>query len=241
MDAAKLIYKGKAKSMYATDNADQLLCVFRNDTSAFNGVKLAQLDRKGVVNNHFNAFIMDYLREQGIANHFIKLISDDTALVKRLEMIPVECVVRNIAAGGICKRLGIESGRTLTPPTFEFFLKDDALGDPIINESHIITFGWATAAQIEQMKVLTFKVNEILKALFERAGMLLVDYKLEFGLHHGEMLLGDEFTPDGCRIWDAQTKKVLDKDRFRQDLGNVIEAYEEVAHRLGVPLPQFAE
>jgi phosphoribosylaminoimidazole-succinocarboxamide synthase len=240
MDAEKLVYKGKAKSMYLSDNADHLLCVFRNDTSAFNGVKLAQLERKGVVNNHFNAFIMEALREKGIANHFIKLINDDTSLVKRLSMLPVECVVRNYAAGGICKRLGIEQGMALNPPTFEFFYKNDALGDPMINDSHIITFGWATQAQIEQMKTLTQAVNVILKEMFEKAGMILVDYKLEFGMFQGEMLLGDEFTPDGCRIWDLETKKVLDKDRFRQDLGNVVEAYEEVAHRLGIPLPQLA-
>lgn len=240
MDADKLIYKGKAKSMYLTDDVDNLLCVFRNDTSAFNGVKLAQLERKGVVNNHFNAYIMEALRKEGIANHYIKMVSDDTSLVKRLRMLPVECVVRNYAAGSICKRLGIEQGMELNPPTFEFFYKDDALGDPMINDSHIITFGWATADEIEKMKVLTFAVNKILKSMFEKAGMILVDYKLEFGIYHGEMLLGDEFTPDGCRIWDAQTKKVLDKDRFRQDLGNVVEAYEEVAHRLGIPLPQPA-
>jgi phosphoribosylaminoimidazole-succinocarboxamide synthase len=203
-------------------------------------VKLAQLERKGVVNNHFNAFIMEALREKGIANHFIKLINDDTSLVKRLSMLPVECVVRNYAAGGICKRLGIEQGMALNPPTFEFFYKNDALGDPMINDSHIITFGWATQAQIEQMKTLTQAVNVILKEMFEKAGMILVDYKLEFGMFQGEMLLGDEFTPDGCRIWDLETKKVLDKDRFRQDLGNVVEAYEEVAHRLGIPLPQLA-
>lgn len=240
MSEQKLLYKGKAKSMYESDDPDHLLCVFRNDTSAFNGVKLAQLDKKGIVNNHFNAYIMQALSKEGIANHFVKLISDDTSLVKRLKMLPVECVVRNIAAGSICKRLGIESGLELNPPTFEFFLKDDALGDPMINDSHIITFGWANQDEIEQMKKLTFAVNKILQSMFEKAGMILVDYKLEFGLHKGQMLLGDEFTPDGCRIWDSETKKVLDKDRFRKDMGDVIEAYEEVAHRLGIPLPQMA-
>lgn len=237
MSTETLLYKGKAKSMYLSDNSDYLLCVFRNDTSAFNGVKLAQLERKGKVNNYFNAYIMEALQKRGIATHFIKIVNDDTSLVKRLQMLPIECVVRNYAAGSICKRLGIEEGRALNPPTFEFFYKNDALGDPMINDSHIITFGWANQAQIEKMKALTFAVNDILKTLFADAGMILVDYKLEFGLFQGEMLLGDEFTPDGCRIWDAKTKKVLDKDRFRQDLGNVVEAYEEVAHRLGVPLP----
>lgn len=241
MKAESLVYKGKAKSMYLSDDPNHLLCVFRNDTSAFNGVKLAQLERKGMVNNYVNAFIMEALQKKGIPTHFVKLMSDDVSLVKRLEMFPIECVVRNFAAGGICKRLGIEEGTSLNPPTFEFFYKNDPLGDPMINDSHIITFGWANAEQIEKMKALTFAVNDVLKSLFEKAGMILVDYKLEFGLYQGEILLGDEFTPDGCRIWDAQTKKVLDKDRFRKDLGNVVEAYEEVAHRLGVMLPEAVE
>ncbi len=241
MKAESLVYKGKAKSMYLSDDPNHLLCVFRNDTSAFNGVKLAQLERKGMVNNYVNAFIMEALQKKGIPTHFVKLMSDDVSLVKRLEMFPIECVVRNFAAGVICKRLGIEEGTSLNPPTFEFFYKNDPLGDPMINDSHIITFGWANAEQIEKMKALTFAVNDVLKSLFEKAGMILVDYKLEFGLYQGEILLGDEFTPDGCRIWDAQTKKVLDKDRFRKDLGNVVEAYEEVAHRLGVMLPEAVE
>lgn len=238
MESNKLLYKGKAKSLYTTDSPDLLLCVFRNDTSAFDGEKIVQLDRKGMVNNHFNAFIMQKLREAGIANHFEKLINDDSSLVKKLKMIPVECVVRNFAAGSITRRLGIENGKELNPPTFEFFLKNDALHDPMINESHIITFGWATMDDIEKMKSLSLAVNAVLKKLFLDAGLLLVDYKLEFGLYHGQMLLGDEFSPDGCRIWDVETKKVLDKDRFRKDMGDVVEGYEEVAHRLGIPLPQ---
>ncbi|MFI4937624.1 MAG: phosphoribosylaminoimidazolesuccinocarboxamide synthase [Candidatus Berkiellales bacterium] len=240
MQAQKLVYKGKAKSLYITDSPDKLLCVFRNDTSAFDGVKVVQLDRKGMVNNHFNAFIMQKLAEQGVPNHFEKIVSDDSSLVKRLQMIPVECVVRNFAAGSLCRRLGVEPGLALNPPTFEFFLKNDELHDPMINDSLIMTFGWATAPEIEKMKALTFKVNDILKKLFLEAGLLLVDYKLEFGRYHQELLLGDEFSPDGCRIWDKETKKVLDKDRFRKDMGDVVEAYEEVAHRLGVALPQTA-
>jgi len=151
-------------------------------------------------------------------------------------MFPIECVVRNISAGSICKRLGIEEGMALNPPTFEFFLKDDDLGDPMINEYHIRSFGWAEDSHIDSMKELTFKVNDVLTRLFDDAGMLLVDYKLEFGLYEGEVLLGDEFTPDGCRLWDKETRKKLDKDRFRQGLGGVVEAYEEVGARLGVPL-----
>jgi len=236
MKTQTLLYTGKAKSLYTTEDPDQLLCVFRNDTSAFDGEKIEQLDRKGKVNNHFNAFIMQKLAKAGIPNHFEKIVKAEASLVKRLKMIPVECVVRNFAAGSLCRRLGVEAGKELQPPTFEFFLKNDALHDPMINESHIITFGWATKTAIEQMQKMTFAVNEVLKPLFQNAGLILVDYKLEFGYYHNALLLGDEFTPDGCRIWDAETKKVLDKDRFRKDMGDVVEAYEEVAHRLGVPL-----
>ncbi len=237
---SELIYTGKAKSLYSTDNPDQLLCVFRNDTSAFDGLRIEKLDRKGMVNNYFNAFIMETLSKNGIPTHFIKRTSEDGSLVKKLKMIPVECVVRNIAAGGLCKRLGVEPGLELNPPTFEFFLKNDALHDPMVNDSLIITFKWATQKEIDQMKKYTFAVNDVLKKLFLDAGMLLVDYKLEFGLYQGEVILGDEFSPDGCRIWDAATKKVLDKDRFRKEMGGVIEAYEEVATRLGIKLPEVA-
>ena len=152
-------------------------------------------------------------------------------------MIPVECVVRNIAAGSLCRRIRVEAGLELNPSTFEFFLKNDALHDPMVNDSLIITFGWATQEEIDQMKVLALRVNDVLKALFASAGMILVDYKLEFGRYEGRIVLGDEFTPDGCRIWDAETKKVLDKDRFRRDMGDVVEAYEEVAQRLKIALP----
>ena len=230
------LYSGKAKTVYTTDEENKLILHFRNDTSAFDGEKVEQLDRKGMVNNKFNAFIMQKLEAAGVPTHFEKLLSDEESLFKRLDMLPIECVVRNISAGSLCRRLGVEEGLDLDPPTFEFFLKNDALHDPMINDAHIITFKWATQDEIDQMKALTFKVNDILKALFADAGMLLVDYKLEFGRYQGELMLGDEFSPDGCRLWDAATRKKLDKDRFRQGLGGVIEAYEEVAQRLGVDL-----
>ncbi|HSC76847.1 MAG TPA: phosphoribosylaminoimidazolesuccinocarboxamide synthase [Pseudomonadales bacterium] len=238
LDVKKLeeLYKGKAKTVYATDDAERLILFFRNDTSAFDGKKLAQLDRKGMVNNKFNAFIMQKLQAAGIPTHFEGLLNDQECVVKKLTMLPVECVVRNMAAGSMCRRLGIAEGAELTPPTFEFFLKDDSLGDPMINESHIETFGWASKSQVEQMKVMTFKVNQILKDIFLAGNMLLVDSKLEFGLFNGELVLGDEFSPDGCRLWDKTTREKLDKDRFRQDLGDVVEAYEQVARRIGVPL-----
>lgn len=230
------LYSGKAKTVYTTDDPDLLIMHFRNDTSAFDGEKVAQLERKGMVNNKFNAFIMQKLAAGGVPTHFEKLLSEEESLFKKLDMLPVECVVRNISAGSLCRRLGVEEGLDLAPPTFEFFLKNDKLHDPMINDSHILTFKWATQAEIDQMKALTFKVNDILKSLFADAGMLLVDYKIEFGRFQGKLLLGDEFSPDGCRLWDAETRKKLDKDRFRQGLGDVIEAYEEVAHRLGVNL-----
>jgi len=236
MEKREELYAGKAKSVYLTDDPDKLILFFRNDTSAFDGEKMEQLDRKGEVNNKFNAFIMQKIAAAGIPTHFESLLSAQESEVKKLDMLPVECVVRNIAAGSICKRLGVEEGIDITPPTFEFFLKNDELHDPMINEYHIRAFGWANEDQVKAMQSLTFKVNDVLKALFLDAGLLLVDYKLEFGDYHGELVLGDEFTPDGCRLWDAETRNKLDKDRFRQGLGGVVEAYEEVAHRLGVDL-----
>jgi phosphoribosylaminoimidazole-succinocarboxamide synthase len=196
-----------------------------------------QLTDKGMINNRFNAFIMEKLQASGIPTHFEQLLSDTESLVKSLDMIPVECVVRNISSGSLVRRLGVEEGLTLEPPVFEFFLKNDALHDPMINDYHIRTFGWASEAEVQRMKELTFAANTVLQQLFAAAGILLVDYKLEFGRFHGELVLGDEFSPDGCRLWDADTRDKLDKDRFRQGLGGVVEAYQAVARRLGVPLP----
>ena len=234
MEKREELFAGKAKSVYKTDNPDRFVLLFRDDTSAFDGEKIDQLNRKGMVNNKFNAFIMTKLEEAGIPTHFDSLLSDQECLVKKLDMIPVECVVRNIAAGSLCRRLGVEEGIDLNPPTFELFLKNDALHDPMINEYHCQSFGWTTEEQLQEMKRLTFEVNTVLKALFDDAGMLLIDYKLEFGVCEGKIVLGDEFSPDGCRIWDKETRNKMDKDRFRQGLGNVIETYEEVGRRLGV-------
>ncbi|OCG37262.1 MULTISPECIES: phosphoribosylaminoimidazolesuccinocarboxamide synthase [unclassified Gilliamella] len=230
------LYRGKAKTVYTTENSDLLILEFRNDTSAFDGLRIEQLDRKGMVNNKFNYFIMSKLREAGIPTQVETLLSDNEVLVKKLQMVPVECVVRNRAAGSLVKRLGVEEGKVLNPPTFELFLKNDALHDPMVNESHCKAFGWASDDQLARMKELSFKINTILTDLFDKAGLILVDYKLEFGLFKGEITLGDEFSPDGCRLWEKETMKKMDKDRFRQGLGGVIEAYEEVAKRIGVPL-----
>ncbi|KJZ07866.1 MAG: phosphoribosylaminoimidazolesuccinocarboxamide synthase [Marinomonas sp.] len=234
MEKREELYAGKAKSVFKTDDPDKMVLVFRDDTSAFDGKKVEQLDRKGMVNNKFNAFIMTKLQEAGIPTHFEALLSDNECLVKCLDMMPVECVVRNIAAGSLCRRLGVEEGLELNPPTFELFLKNDDLGDPMINESHVEVFGWAKPEHLAIAKELTYKVNDVLKDMFAKGGMLLVDYKLEFGIFNGEVVLGDEFSPDGCRLWDSSTREKLDKDRFRQGLGGVIEAYEEVGRRIGI-------
>ena len=234
MEKREELYAGKAKSVFTTENADYLMLEFRDDTSAFDGKRIEQLDRKGRVNNQFNAFIMTKLAEAGIETHFEKMLSANESLVKCMDMIPLECVVRNLAAGSLCRRLGTEEGAELSPATFELFLKNDELGDPMVNESHAVTFGWASLEQIAEMRKLTYQVNDVLKALFDQAGMKLVDYKLEFGIFQNRIILGDEFSPDGCRLWDKDTNEKLDKDRFRQGLGGVVESYEAVGHRLGI-------
>jgi phosphoribosylaminoimidazole-succinocarboxamide synthase len=240
MEKRQELYRGKAKTVYATDDPGFMILHFRDDTSAFDGAKVSQLAQKGETNNRINAFIMDKLAAAGVATHFVRLLNERDSLVVALKMIPVECVVRNVCAGSMAKRYGIAEGTRLPEPIFEFFYKSDALHDPLVNDDHIRVLGWANAGEIAQMKVLTHRVNQVLKPLFADAGIELVDYKLEFG-HAltdptGPLLLGDEFTPDGCRLWDLATHEKLDKDRFRRDLGGVIEKYREVANRIGVPL-----
>ena len=240
MEKRKELYRGKAKTVYATDDPHRLVMHYRDDVSAFDGVKLAKLDLKGETNNRINAFVMGKLAAAGVATHFVQLLNERESLVKAMKMVPVECVVRNVCAGSMAKRFGIEEGRRLPEPIFEFFLKSDALHDPLCNDDHIRVLGWASAAEIGEMRALTHKVNAVLQPLFADAGIDLVDYKLEFGHPTddpgGALVLGDEFTPDGCRLWDAKTGEKLDKDRFRRDLGEVIEHYREVARRIGAPL-----
>ncbi len=236
MQKGEAIYSGKAKTLFKTESDEHLILHFRDDATAFDGTKKAVLEDKGRVNNQFNAFIMQKLQAGGIATHYEKMLSPNESVVKHLSMIPVECVVRNYAAGSLCKRLGLEEGMELKPTIFEFFYKNDSLHDPMINDYHIQTFGWATEEEIQQMKQLTFAVNEILLPLFDAAELLLVDYKLEFGRFDGKLYLGDEFTPDGCRLWDKTSHEKMDKDRFRRDLGAVIESYKEVAKRLGITI-----
>ena len=179
---------------------------------------------------------MEHLKDKDVPNHHLEVSSPNESIVMSLDMFPIECVVRNFAAGSICKRLGLEEGMKMEPPIFEFFYKDDDLGDPLINDCHITAFGWAKESDIEIMKDLTLKTNSILVSLFDEADLILVDFKIEFGLSDGKIYLGDEFTPDGCRVWDKETKKKLDKDRFRLGLGDVVESYQEIAHRLGIEL-----
>jgi phosphoribosylaminoimidazole-succinocarboxamide synthase len=240
MEKRNELYRGKAKTVYATDDPHRLIMHYRDDVSAFDGAKLAKLELKGETNNRINAFVMGKLEAAGVPTHFVRLLNERESLVKAMKMVPVECVVRNVCAGSMAKRYGIEEGRRLPEPIFEFFLKSDALHDPLVNEDHIRVLGWASADDIAQMKATTHTANAVLKPMFAAAGIDLVDYKLEFG-HlvedpSGPLVLGDEFTPDGCRLWNANTGEKLDKDRFRRDLGSVIEHYREVAKRIGAPL-----
>ena len=240
MEKRQQLYRGKAKTVFATDDPALVIMHFRDDTSAFDGTKVAQLPQKGETNNKINAFIMGKLAEAGVATHFVRILNERDTLVRALKMIPVECVVRNVCAGSMAKRYGIAEGTVLAEPIFEFFYKSDALHDPLVNDDHIRVLGWASTDEIAQMKALTHKVNAVLQPLFARAGIDLVDYKLEFGHAldepQGPLLLGDEFTPDGCRLWDHASQEKLDKDRFRRDLGDVIAKYREVAQRIGAPL-----
>ena len=240
MEKRQELYRGKAKTVYATDDPNLLVMHYRDDVSAFDGAKLDQLERKGETNNKINAYIMGKLAAAGVPTHFVRMLNERESLVRALKMIPVECVVRNICAGSMAKRYGIEEGTRLPEPIFEFFLKSDALHDPLVNDDHIRVLGWATTAEIAQMRALTHQVNGVLRPLFAAGGMDLVDYKLEFGHPlndpQGPLWLGDEFTPDGCRLWDNATHEKMDKDRFRRDLGGVIEKYREVAKRIGAPL-----
>lgn len=226
------MYEGKAKQVFATENPDELLVYFKDDATAFNGEKRGTIQSKGVLNNKISIFFFNLLGEKGIPHHFIKMLSEREMLVKKLDILPVEVVVRNIAAGSLAKRIGWEEGRKLPSTVVELYYKNDELGDPLINDYHIKAMGLATAEQVETMETYALKINEILSAFLKDKKIELIDFKLEFGVHKGEVLLGDEISPDTCRFWDTETKQKLDKDRFRRDLGNVEEAYQEVLRRL---------
>ncbi len=232
MERRAQIYEGKAKILYETDDPDLLIQYFKDDATAFNAAKRGTIVGKGVMNNRISATLLAHVAEHGVPTHFVKVLSDREMLVKRLQIIRIEVVVRNIVAGSLAKRLGLPEGQTLAEPVLEFFYKDDALGDPMINDYHIRMLRLANGPEMEAIVDGAFRVNEILTEFFDKRGILLVDFKLEFGRYRGEVLLGDEITPDGCRLWDKATQEKLDKDRFRRDLGRVEEAYAEVLRRV---------
>ncbi len=228
----KPMYEGKAKQVFATENPDELLVYFKDDATAFNGEKRGTIGNKGVLNNKISTFFFNLLSEKGIPHHFIKMLSEREMLVKKLDILPVEVVVRNIAAGSLAKRIGWEEGRKLPSTVIELYYKDDKLGDPLINNYHIKALGLATPEQVETLEAYALKINEILSAFLKDKKLELIDFKLEFGVHKGQVLLGDEISPDTCRFWDSETGQKLDKDRFRRDLGDVEEAYQEVLRRI---------
>lgn len=227
-----LIYEGKAKKVFATDDADLVIQDFKDDATAFNGLKKGQIADKGVVNNTISCALFTLLESKGIRTHFVKKLSDREMLIKHLTILPVELVVRNIAAGSLVKRYGIKEGLVLEQPVIECYFKNDAMGDPLMNDDHVVMFGLATREQLAEIKTQATKINEILKAYFLERNLKLVDFKLEFGVHKGEVLLGDEISPDTCRFWDSVTNEKMDKDRFRLDLGLVEETYHEVLSRI---------
>ena len=229
MEKLEKLYEGKAKILYKTSDPDLLIQYFKDDASAFDGKKKGTIVDKGVMNNHMSSRIFEYLEENGVKTHFVKNLNDREMLVKNLDIIPVEVVLRNVAAGSLCKRLGIEEGRVFEEqPILEFFYKSDPLGDPMINECHVDIFGWATKEEVEILKSEGLKINKLMVEFFKERKIRLVDFKVEFGRHKGQVLLGDEISPDGCRLWDWETNEKMDKDRFRFNLGNVEEKYQEV-------------
>ncbi len=235
MKRLEKLYEGKAKIIYATDDPDLVVQYFKDDATAFNGVKKGTIVDKGVMNNQISAKIFQYLEANGVATHFVDQPSDREMVVKKLEIIPVEVVLRNVVAGSLAKRMGIAEGKILSRPILEFYYKDDDLGDPMINADHITVFELATAEEIEILKTRGMKVNELLTKFFKARNIRLVDFKIEFGRHKGEVLLGDEISPDACRLWDWDTNEKMDKDRFRFNLGKVEEKYQEVYNLICKP------
>lgn len=232
MKRLERLYEGKAKVIYSTDNPDMFIQYFKDEASAFDGKKKGVIKDKGIINNKISSRLFQYLEDKGIATHFVERLSDREMLVKRLEIIPVEVVVRNITAGSLSKRMGVEEGAPLRMPILEYYYKSDELGDPMINQCHIEVFELAQRFELDVMDKVAMEINNYLSGFFDERGIILVDFKLEFGRHKDTLLLGDEITPDGCRLWDKSTKEKLDKDRFRRDLGKVEEAYQEVCRKV---------
>ena len=235
MEKRELLYEGKAKKVYATDDAEVLLVDYKDDATAFNGLKKGTISGKGAINNRVTNYMMQILEKEGVPTHLVKEISERETLVKKVSIVPLEVIIRNISAGSFAKRYGVEEGIVFAEPTIEFSYKNDDLGDPLINDYHAVALGVATWDEIETIKKLAFKVNSVMKAFFKKLNVDLVDFKLEFGKTcDGTIVLADEISPDTCRFWDCDTHEKLDKDRFRRDLGNVEEAYNEVFKRLGL-------
>jgi len=238
MKKGKKLYEGKAKIIYATSDRNLVIQYFKDDATAFNNLKKSKIEGKGVLNNRISEHILTNLGQIGIKNHLVKRLNMREQVIKAVEIIPIEFIVRNIATGSITKRLGIEDGTVLKHPLLEFCLKNDKLGDPIIAEEHIFAFDWATKKEIEKVKKMILRINDFMTGMFGGVGIKLVDFKLEFGRLKSngktEIILADEISPDTCRLWDSITDKKLDKDRFRKDLGDIIPAYTEVAKRLGI-------
>lgn len=228
-----MLYEGKAKQVFATDKPDEVIVRFKDDATAFNAQKKGQVDKKGTLNNAITTLIFEYMNTQGIPTHFIKQLNDREQLVKKVNIIPLEMVVRNYVAGSMAQRLGVEEGAKSPIAIFDICYKDDALGDPLINDYHAIFLGAVTREELDEMYQLTAKINRILMSLFDKMNIILVDFKIELGKTiDGHLVLADEISPDTCRLWDKDTMKKLDKDRFRRDLGEVTEAYEEIYNRL---------
>ena len=235
MEKKELLYEGKAKKVYTTEDPNLYIVDYKDDATAFNGKKKGTIAGKGVINNRMSNYLMAQMEKEGIPTHFVEELSDRETVVKKVTIVPLEVIIRNIAAGSFSKRFGVEEGKVLNNPTLEYCLKDEALADPMINDYHITAIGAATKEDLETISNLTFKINSFLKDYFLKLNIELVDFKIEFGkTPDGQIILADEISPDTCRLWDATTHQKLDKDRFRRDLGDVEEAYIEVAKRIGL-------
>ena len=232
MEKREQLYEGKAKKVFATDDPKRYVVEYKDDATAFNGEKRGTIVGKGVVNNRMSNILFRMLEANGVPTHFVEELSDRETLVRAVEIVPLEVIVRNVAAGSFSKRYGVEEGRALKNPTLEFSLKDDSLGDPLINDSHILALGLATEEELRTMHEMAFKVNDLLKDYFLKIGVKLIDFKIELGRCDGRIVLADEISPDTCRFWDAKTNEKLDKDRFRRDLGHVEAAYQEMFKRV---------
>ncbi|NLB35788.1 MAG: phosphoribosylaminoimidazolesuccinocarboxamide synthase, partial [Clostridiales bacterium] len=230
----QILYEGKAKRVYSTENADVLIVDYKDDATAFNGLKKGTISGKGAINNRMSNYMCRLLETKGIKTHYIEELSDRETAVKRVEIVPLEVIIRNKAAGSMAKRLGLEEGQELLCPVLELSYKDDALGDPMINDSHALACGFATQTEIDAIRSMALKINDIMVKYFATKNVELIDFKLEFGRYKGEIILADEISPDTCRFWDMTTHEKLDKDRFRRDMGSVEQAYEEMAKRLSL-------